>query len=113
MQEKMRSKFPESFEEARKLAMVKDRKLQFQQGYDRMGHCVHNQQAPPPQPLLQRQPIVSDIPEDPHLELLQKVTNQLEDLSINLVQQGRGPPPQRNNDRRRDAPPQRPPARRQ
>ena len=51
IQEKVQTKFLESFEEARKLAMVKDRKLQFQRGYDRMAqpHCIHDHQVPPPQ----------------------------------------------------------------
>ena len=64
----------------------------------------------PPQP----PPVLPNIPEDPHLELLQKVTNQLEDLSINLVQGPRMQPQPRNEERVQDAqPPRRPPARRQ
>ena len=109
LQEKVRAKFPESFDEARQLAKAKDRKMQFQSDFGRREHqhCIHEQ---PPQ----QQPALPNTPEDPHLELLQKVTNQLEDLSINLVQGPRMQPPPRNEERAQDAqPPRRPPARRQ
>ena len=52
------------------------------------------------------------IPEDPHLELLQRVTNQLDNLSINLVQGPRMQPQPCNEERMQDPPPpQRPPRR--
>ena len=37
------------------------------------------------------------LPEDPHMELLQRVTNQLDNLSINLVQGARVHQPQYQN----------------
>ena len=109
LQEKVRGKFPENFEEAMHWAKAKDRKLQFQSGLLRRElQPLTNEQSPQPPPA----PPVT--PEDPHLELLQRVTNQLDNLSINLVQGPRMQPQPRNEERMQDAPPpRRPPARRQ
>ena len=82
LQEKVKGKFLESFEEDIHWDKAKDRKLQFQSGLLRreMQPLANEQQPqqPPPAP-----PVT---PKDPHLELLQRVTNQLDNLSINLVQ---------------------------
>ena len=111
LQEKVNGKFPEDFEEAMQIARLKDRKLQFQASAERREQPpptatgVFHEQPPPVHPI---------IPEDPHLELLQRVTNQLDNLSINLVQGPRMQPQPHNEERAQDAPPpRRPPARRQ
>ena len=110
LQEKVKGKFPESFEEAIHWAKAKDCKLQFQSGLLRreiqpLANEQQPQQPPPAPPVT---------PEDPHLELLQRVTNQLDNLSINLVQGPRMQPQPRNEEREQNAPLlQRPPARRQ
>ena len=108
LQEKVRSKFPKNFDEAMQMARAKDRKMQFQLNFGRRDHphCVH--ELP-----LQQPPAHPNTPEDPHLELLQKVTAQLDDLSINLVQGPRVHLPPCDDGRAQDAQPlRRPPARR-
>ena len=93
LQEKVQAKFPETFEEARQLARAKDQKLQFQANRARRElQPPLDEQLPQPQPhqAAQATPVAID---DPHLELLQRVTTQLDDLSINLVQGSQGPPP--------------------
>ncbi|MCO5574890.1 hypothetical protein L7F22_028684 [Adiantum nelumboides] len=82
LKEKVKGKFPRTFEEAMQLAQLKDRKLQFQAYLSRTDQ---------PQPKVQN--VADEVPtqvpttlEDPHLELLQRVTNQLDNLSINMVQ---------------------------
>ena len=74
LQEKVRAKFPETFEEARQVARAKDRKLQFQANKVRRElQPSHDEQPPQPQPhqAAQVTPAATD---DPHLELLQRVT---------------------------------------
>lgn len=110
LQEKVKGKFPENFKEAMQLARVKDRKLKFHANMVRRGEqpFINEQPPQPPQP-----PTVHPIiPKDPHLELLQRVTNQLDNLSINLVQGPRMQPPPRNEPRMEDPPPPRRPQRR-
>ncbi|MCO5566872.1 hypothetical protein L7F22_020555 [Adiantum nelumboides] len=82
LKEKVKGKFPRTFEEAIQLAQLKDQKLQFQAYLSRTNQ---------PQPQVQN--VAHEVPtqvpttlEDPHLELLQRVTNQLDNLSINMVQ---------------------------
>ena len=110
LQEKVNGKFPEDFEEAMQIARLKDRKLQFQANAERREQPpptatrVFHEQPPPVHPI---------IPEDPHLELLQRVTNQLDNLSINLVQGRRMQPQPQNEERAQDPPPQRRPPQRQ
>ena len=100
LQDKVRGKFPESFEEARQWAKFKDCKLQFQANLAKREHQpLINEQPRPPQP------VIPNISEDPHLELLQRVTAQLDDLSINLVQGPRAQPPPRNEERMQEAQP--------
>ena len=115
LQEKIRLKFPDDFEEAKKMAKTKDRKIHLQAYYERREPHLHCTHLDPPQPMHQPPPpppALPDIPEDTHLELLQKVTSQLEDLLINLVQGTRAPPPPRNDDQRyNEQPPRRPPNR--
>ena len=109
LQEKVSSKLPEGFDEAKQWAKAKDRKLQFQSGLARREHqpIIDGKSPQPP-------PVLPNIPEDSHLELLQKVTNQLENFSINLVQGPRIKPQPHINEGAQDArPPQRPLARRQ
>lgn len=117
LQEKIRLKFPDDFEEAKKMAKAKDKKMHLQTCYERRAQPLHCAHMDPPQPAHQPpQPASAllDIPKDPHLELLQKVTSQLEDLSINLVQSARAQPSPRNDNRRNnEQPPRRPPNRRQ
>ncbi|MCO5587802.1 hypothetical protein L7F22_041754 [Adiantum nelumboides] len=82
LKEKVKEKFPRTFEEAMQLAQLKDRKLQFQAYLSRT-----NQPQPQVQNVAHEVPTqVPTTPEDPHLELLQRVTNQLDNLSINMVQ---------------------------
>ena len=93
LQEKVWGKFLETFDEAKQLAKAKYRKLQFQANRARREFPPpHDEQPPQPQPhqAAQAAPAATD---DPHLELLQRVTAQLDDLSINLVQGPQGPPP--------------------
>ena len=91
-------------------ARLKDRKLQYQ---------AHTKEQPPlisMTTLNEQQPphASSTTSEDPHLELLQRVTNQLDNLSINLVQGPRMQPRPPNEERVPNAPPpRRPPPRRQ
>ncbi|MCO5559307.1 hypothetical protein L7F22_012903 [Adiantum nelumboides] len=82
LKEKVKGKFPRTFEEAMQLAQLKDRKLQLQAYLSRM-----DQPQPQVQNVAHEVPTqVPTTPEDPHLELLQRVTNQLDNLSINMVQ---------------------------
>ena len=65
LQDKVRGKFPKSFDEAKKWAKAKDCKLQFQANVAKREH----------QPLINKQPllpllVMTNISEDPHLELL-------------------------------------------
>ena len=106
LQEKVWGKFLETFDKEGQLARAKDQKLQFQANRARRElQPPLDEQLPQPQPHQAAQATA----EDPHLELLQRVTAQLDDLSINLVQGPRGQPPPQH-----EAPPQRrPPMRRQ
>ena len=71
LQEKVRAKFPEGFEDAKEKAKAKDHKMLFQAGYGRREppHNIH--EPPPPQP----EPVLPSVSKDPHLNLLQKMTN--------------------------------------
>ena len=90
LQEKVRGNFPETFDKARQWARVKDQKLQFQANMARSEFQPPlDEQLPQPQ-AHQPAPATTD---DPHLELLQRVTAQLNDLSIDLVRGPRGQPP--------------------
>ena len=60
----------------------------------------------------EQQPAPSTAPADPHLELLQRVTTQLNELSVNMFQGSRVPVQKPNEERAQNAqPPQRPPRR--
>ena len=65
LQEKVRGKFPENFDKAKQWAKAKDRKLQFQANMVRRTHQSLIDEQPPQPP-----PVLPNIPEDPHLELL-------------------------------------------
>ena len=80
----MRGKFLKSFDEAKQWAKAKDHKLHFQANLVRREHQPLIDEQPPPPP-----PVMTNILEDPHLKLLQKVTAQLNDLSINRMQGSR------------------------
>ncbi|MCO5595895.1 hypothetical protein L7F22_049946 [Adiantum nelumboides] len=99
LQEKVKEKFPETFEEALQIARVKDQKLEYQAHTSRVEHpqgpTMVDERLPP---------APTTIPEDPHLELLQRVTNQLDNLSINMVQGVRQQQPQPNNERMPNGP---------
>ncbi|MCO5590744.1 hypothetical protein L7F22_044719 [Adiantum nelumboides] len=96
LQEKVKGKFPEIFEEALQIARVKDRKLEYQAHTSRVEHPQGPTMADERLP-----PAPTTTPEDPHLELLQRVTNQLDNLSINMVQGVHQQQPQPNNERMR------------
>ncbi|MCO5558438.1 hypothetical protein L7F22_012021 [Adiantum nelumboides] len=97
--EKVKGKFPETFEEALQIARVKDRKLEYQAHTSRVEHPQGPTMADERLP-----PAPTTTPEDPHLELLQRVTNQLDNLSINMVQGVRQQQPQPNNERMPNGP---------
>ncbi|MCO5556816.1 hypothetical protein L7F22_010369 [Adiantum nelumboides] len=99
LQEKVKGKFPETFEEALQIARVKDRKLEYQAHTSRVEHPQGPTMADERLP-----PAPTTTPEDPHLELLQRVTNQLDNLSINMVQGVRQQQPQPNNERMPNGP---------
>ena len=81
LQEKVKGKFPESFEEAMQWAGLKDRKLQFQ------AHVMRRESPPSTNVVSEQQSdACPTMPADPHLELLQRVTNQLNELSVNMFQ---------------------------
>ncbi|MCO5552999.1 hypothetical protein L7F22_006519 [Adiantum nelumboides] len=95
LREKVKMKFPDTFEKAMAYAREKDRKLKFQAQ-------LHGGMEPPPS----TQPIARAVArtsatdqESSQQKLLQQITNQLESLSINLVQGVRAP--QLGNDRNR------------
>ncbi|MCO5575333.1 hypothetical protein L7F22_029133 [Adiantum nelumboides] len=99
LQEKVKGKFPETFEEALQIARVKDQKLEYQAHTSRVEH--------PQGPTMADERLPSaptTTPEDPHLELLQRVTNQLDNLSINMVQGVHQQQPQPNNERMPNGP---------
>ena len=90
----MKGKFPESFEEAMQGARLKDRKLQFQE------HVMRRESPPSTNVVNEQQthaPPTTSV--DPHLELLQRVTNQLNELSVNMFQGSRVPVQTPNEDR--------------
>ncbi|MCO5571744.1 hypothetical protein L7F22_025492 [Adiantum nelumboides] len=99
LQEKVKGKFPETFEEALQIARVKDRKLEYQAHTSRVEHPQGPTMADERLP-----PAPTTTPEDPHLKLLQRVTNQLDNLSINMVQGVRQQQPQPNNKRMPNGP---------
>ena len=103
----MKDKFPESFEEAMQWARLKDRKLQFQ------AHVMRRESPPSANVINEQQPHApSTSPVDPHLELLRRVTNQLNELSVNMFQGSRVPAQSPNEERAQNAqPPRRPPQR--
>ena len=101
LQQKVRGKFPENFEEAMQWEKLKDQKLQFEAhlsyAQDEVPSSLGNPQPPP------------KVLEDPHIELLQKVTHQLDNLSINLVQASQVPQPQAIGNQPNVQEPRRPP----
>ncbi|MCO5560767.1 hypothetical protein L7F22_014387 [Adiantum nelumboides] len=99
LQEKVKGKFPETFEEALQIAHVKDRKLEYQAHTSRVEHPQGPTMADERLP-----PAPTTTPEDPHLELLQRVTNQLDNLSINMVQGVHQQQPQPNNEKMPNGP---------
>ena len=79
-------KFPESFEEAMQWVRLKDRKLQFQ------AHVMRRESPPSTNVVSEQQPHAPPTtPADPHLELLRRVTNQLNELSVNMFEGSRVP----------------------
>ena len=71
LQERVKGKFPENFEEAMQWARLKDRKLQFQ------AHVMRRESQPSTNVMVgEQQPHAPPTtPADPHLELLQRVIN--------------------------------------
>ena len=107
LQEKVKGKFPENFEEAMQWARLKDQKLQFQT------HVMRRESPPSTNVMSEQQPHAPPTtPVGPHLELLQRVTNQLNELSVNMFQGPRVPAQPPNEERAQNAqPPRRPPRR--
>ncbi|MCO5609151.1 hypothetical protein L7F22_063373 [Adiantum nelumboides] len=95
LRKKVKVKFPDTFEKAMAYAREKDRKLKFQAQ-------LQGGMEPPPSAQPIARTVVGTSATDQELsqqELLQQITNQLESLSINLVQGVRAP--QSGNDRNR------------
>ena len=106
LQEKVKGKFPENFEEAMQWARLKDRKLQFH------AHVMRRESQPSTSGVGEQQPHAPPTTQaDPHLELLQRVTNQLNELSVNMFQGSRMPAQPSNEERAQNA--QQPPRRQQ
>ena len=80
----MKGKFLESFEEAMQRERLKDQKLQFQ------AHVMRRESPPSTNVVNEQRPHAPPTTSaDPHLELLQRVTNQLNELSVNMFQGSR------------------------
>ena len=71
LQEKVRGKFSETFDEAKQLAKAKDHKLQFQANLGRREFQPHFDEQPPHPEPHQPAPMATD---NPHLELDRKST---------------------------------------
>ncbi|MCO5581560.1 hypothetical protein L7F22_035448 [Adiantum nelumboides] len=80
LQEKVKCRFPKSFKDALTWARLKDRNLQFQRSWK-----DHSQAASRVTTQEQAHPSSPDGSGDPHLDRLQRVTKQLDSLSINLI----------------------------
>ncbi|MCO5611386.1 hypothetical protein L7F22_065639 [Adiantum nelumboides] len=92
LREKVKVKFPDTFEKAMAYAKEKDRKLKFQAQLQGI-----MEPPPPTQPIARAVAGTSATDqESSQQELLQQITNQLESLSINLVQGVRAPQPTPN-----------------
>ncbi|MCO5591587.1 hypothetical protein L7F22_045574 [Adiantum nelumboides] len=85
LKEKVEAKFPQTFEEAQEIATVKFTKLLYQ---ERKSNCVkEREEVNVHQHTNNAQSRVASISADSHLEdLLHKLTQQLETLTLNLVQ---------------------------
>ncbi|MCO5579649.1 hypothetical protein L7F22_033506 [Adiantum nelumboides] len=85
VKENVEAKFPQTFEEAQEIATVKFKKLLYQ---ERKSNCVkEREEVNVPQHTNNAQPRVASISADSHQEdLLHKLTQQLETLTLNLVQ---------------------------
>ncbi|MCO5587348.1 hypothetical protein L7F22_041297 [Adiantum nelumboides] len=85
LKEKVEAKFPQTFEEAQEIATVKFKKLLYQ---ERKSNCVKKrEEVNVPQHTNNAQPRVASVSADSHQEdLLHKLTQQLETLTLNLVQ---------------------------
>ena len=86
-------------------ARLKDRKLQFQ------AHVMRRESPPSANVMNEQQSHAPPTtPADPHLELLQRVTNQLNECSVNMFQGSRMPAQPPNEERVKNTqPPRRPP----
>ncbi|MCO5604743.1 hypothetical protein L7F22_058913 [Adiantum nelumboides] len=80
LREKVKCKFPESFKEALTWARIKDRKLQFQRSW--RDHSQAARRVTTPEQVHPSSPNRSG---DPYLDRLRRVTKQLDNLSINLI----------------------------
>ena len=89
LQGKVKSKILQLFEEALHWARMKDQKLQFQSQLMREVQPQQGQKNV--QPMMEQAHAIQEMQNtgDPHVDLLQRVTNQLDNLSINLMQGGR------------------------
>ena len=74
-------------------ARLKDRKLQFQT------RVMRRETLPSGNVTSEQQPTPSTAQADPHLELLQRVTNQLSEMSVNMFQGTRRQAPPPNEER--------------
>ncbi|MCO5590917.1 hypothetical protein L7F22_044893 [Adiantum nelumboides] len=95
LQEKVKVKFPDTFEKTMVFAREKDRKLKFQ------AQLQGGVEPPSPSQPMARVAVGTNTTdqESSQQELLQQITNQLESLSINLVQGVRAPHPGNNQNR--------------
>ena len=90
LKEKVKGRFPATYELAVEIARLKDKKLRMQAKSTELEESSMARVAPatattapqPPQPLGER---------DEQQDLLSRITNQLEQLSVHMVQQGRAP----------------------
>ncbi|MCO5604351.1 hypothetical protein L7F22_058516 [Adiantum nelumboides] len=85
LKEKVEAKFPQTFEEAQEITTVKFKKLLYQ---EHKSNCVkEREEVNVPQHTNNAQPRVASVSADSHQEdLLHKLTQQLETLTLNLVQ---------------------------
>ncbi|MCO5601041.1 hypothetical protein L7F22_055158 [Adiantum nelumboides] len=85
LKEKVEAKFPQTFEEAQEIDTVKFKKLLYQ---ERKSNCVkEREEVNVPQHTNNAQPRLASVSADSHQDdLLHKLTQQLETLTLNLVQ---------------------------
>ena len=94
IRDKVRGKFPKTYEEAVLYAKTKSKKLKL------LDQDLEENPCTLVPPILRQVEMAAPVKEDPQQELLQHITSQLENLSLNLVQNGRGRRQGENGERR-------------